>query len=409
MEKQKVVVAGVDTHKDIHVLCVLDDLGQKINEGSFKADVNGYAELARAIGSPDSCIAVGVEGTSSYGAGLTAHLIALGFTVYEVLRPKRDKRRIGTDKNDSVDAERAARNVLAGNELSIPKSQDGWVGSLRFLWASRKTAIQASTSAMNAVKGLLASAPESIRLQFPEGNPHEMMSTLSRTRSRDDIVEDGAIAGLRSLARLWLEAKQQAESLSIRIRTLLEEHAPALLGVYGCGTSSAAALAVAAGDNPERMQNEASFAALCGVSPIEASSGKTIRHRLNRGGNRQANCALYRIAVVRMRYDEKTKAYVQKRLQCGKSIKEIIRCLKRYIAREIYHTLLNPMNSTVQCKAFSLTRKYLGLSQAEIAISLNVSAATISNIERGVYRNNDLEERYSKLLNGLDKSHVICT
>lgn len=409
MEEQRMVAAGVDTHKDVHVLCVLDEFGRKVAEGSFRADSHGYGELAGAVGDPSHCIAMGVEGTVSYGAGLTKYLTDNGFVVYEVLRPKRDKRRLGSSKNDSIDAERAARDVLASKGLSIPKSQDGWVGSLRFLWASRRTAVQISTSTMNATKGLLASSPESIRARFSKQDPREMMESLSRARSRTDIVENGVVTALKSLAKLWLEAKKQSEMLNTSINALLEEHAPALLEVFGCGPNTAAALAIAVGDNPERMRSEASFASLCGVSPIEASSGKTVRHRLNRGGNRQANWALYQIAVVRMRYDERTKGYVEKRQGEGKSAKEIIRCLKRYIAREIYQVLLNPKNTSTKNKVLAKERRDASVKQGVVAKSLGVSVATISNIERGVYRNKGLEEQYSEWLKNYQNAPTNCT
>lgn len=312
------VIAGVDTHKDVHVLCLLDGLGRKIWSGSFGADPEGYDRLAEAIGDPGSCAVVGVEGTASYGAGLTRRLVELGYNVVEVLRPKRDKARPGEGKSDPLDAERAARKAASGRGCSVPKSQDGWVEAVRQLYVARRLAVATSTSCVACAKSMLTTAPGALRERFRgRERPKDLMPLLARGRKAGDALEESVLASLRSVAAVWKEARSQVESLDERIRALLEANAPALLGVEGCGTTTAAALVVAAGDNPGRLKGEAAFSMMCGASPIPASSGKTDRHRLNRGGNRQANWALYEIAIKRMAYDERTRRYVARRTSEG--------------------------------------------------------------------------------------------
>jgi len=406
----KMVIAGVDTHKDTHVLCLLDGLGRKMSVASFSADPAGYDELARAIGSPEGCMVVGVEGTASYGAGLARRLAELGYNVVEVLRPKRDKRRPGEGKDDPLDAERAARRAASGHGCSVPKSQDGWVEAVRQLYVARRIAVATSTSCVNCAKSMLTTAPGALRERFRGiEQAKELMPRLARRRRADDPLEEAALAALRSVAKVWEEAREQADSCERRMRELLDANAPALLGLEGCGTTTAAALVVAAGDNPDRMKSEAAFAMLCGACPIPASSGRTERHRLNRGGNRQANWALYEIAVKRMAHDGKTKEYVEKRTADGKSKKETIRCLKRYIAREVYHALLdpNPEGAAPKGPALARMRREAHLTQRQVASELGVSAAALSNLERGKRRSTRLEARYYALLHKRKASQIV--
>lgn len=398
-ETKDVVFAGVDTHKELHALCLLDGLGKKFFEGMFRADEAGYAAMADAIGDPSRCAVVGVEGTGSYGAGLTSYLLERGYDVREVLRPKKEKRRRGSSKNDFLDAERAARDAASGKAKALPKAQDGWVMALRNLSAAERLATKTSTAAVNAAKSLLITAPEGIRAKYRGMGTAKMMSSLSRKRATGDPVEDALYASLRTLAIMWKTSKEQAKSAAKSMKALLQEHAPALMEVYGCGTMAAAALAMSAGDNPERMGSKDSFASLCGVSPVEASSGKVVRHRVNLGGDRQANCALYRIVIVRMKYDDRTRAYVEKKTAEGKSKKEIIRCLKRYVANEVYRALMNP-GRVVENRGSDLrkTRQQLNLTQSDVAGMLEVTPCRISKIERGTNKDPKLEKRYRELL-----------
>ena len=277
------VVAGVDTHKDAHVPCVLDALGRKIGEASFPATAEGYRELARSIGDPGGCLAVGVKGTCSFGAGLATHLLESGFNVVEVLGPKRDRRRRGSQKNDFVDAERAARTAMAGDGASVPKSRDGWAEAARPALRAREILVRTQTQAMNAAKALPSTAPEPIRARYPGLDGKNLMKSLKRRGpATGDPITDTLLAALSSLAATWLDAGPRASELKARMEALVRGLAPAMLEIEGCGVLSAVELGVAAGDNPRRMRSEASFAMLCGASPIEASSGRTVRHRLNR-------------------------------------------------------------------------------------------------------------------------------
>lgn len=408
MELGKTVIAGVDTHKDRHVLCLLDGLGRKVFSASYPADECGYRQLAEAIGNPDCCLVVGVEGTASFGAGLSAHLGFLGYPVVEVLRPKRDKRRKGRGKNDEIDAEIAARNAAAGTGTSIPKSHDGWVEGLRTLMVARDLETQAATKAMNAVKSLLVTAPDDFRAKYRQYNGSGLMERLSRSRTGSgDVALDALAAALKSLARTWLELERKSLDLMRLIGELLSENAPALLEMPGCGPINAADLAIAAGDNPERLGSESAFAALCGTSPIEASSGKVIRHRLNRGGNRSANRALHMIVVSRMSFDERTVAYIERRTSEGKTKRETMRCLKRYVAREVYSILLDP-TATKYPKGNELTikRSVLGMSQKTIAEKLGVPNTRISEIEREKRLHLGIRVEYNRLLNTLLENQI---
>lgn len=283
------VVAGIDTHKRKHALCLLDGWGRKVFEGFFPADEKGYAELAEAIGSPEDCIVVGIEGTMSYGAGICRFLAGKGYDVVEVLGPESARKKKGANKDDLRDAERAARTAIAGDRVSVPKSGSGWVEGVRALMAARKLAVKTSTAATNAVKALLVTAPEQVKAKYAGMDTESMMKSLSRKCANEDPIENALRSSLRSFARMWLEAREQVDALEAEIEDLLNENAPALMAMEGCGAITAAQLAITTGDNPERMKNKDSFAALCGVSPIEASSGEKTRHRLNRGGDRQAN------------------------------------------------------------------------------------------------------------------------
>lgn len=400
MEDEMIVVAGVDTHKDKHVLCVLDELGRKVREGSFPATAKGYDELAAVIGPSSSCRVVGVEGTCSFGAGLTSRLQELGYDVVEVLRPKQDKRRKGSSKNDLIDAERAARNAAAGDGTPIPKSRDGWSESARPLLCARRALVATQTKVSNSVKALLNTAPEPVRAKYSQLGNARMMAMLARkSRPTGDLVVDGLMTALRALASTWVDAGKKAEELEARIDDIVRSEAPALLEINGCGAINAATLGVAAGDNPERMGSESSFSMLCGASPIEASSGKVIRHRLNRGGNRKANQALHAIVINRMRYDERTAEYVRRRTEDGKSKREIIRCLKRYVAREVYHALISPKKTRhASGRSLKDRRVATGLTQKQVASALGTESIRISEMETERRKCFDLRDAYDIFL-----------
>ena len=253
------IYAGVDTHKDFHVLVILDSLGRPVSSGSFSASEEGYKRLAKEIGDPSGCLAVGMEGTTSYGAGLCSYLMKSGYAVFEVLRPKKEKRRIGEGKTDSIDAERAARAVAAGKGV-VPKSHNGWVEGLRALTVARSIHVSAMTSVANAVGSLLVSAPEQVRAKYGPLKGAGLYRKLGSCRpNAEDDVAGPLLASLKALARTWLELDEKASQLEGAMRRLIEAKAPALLQARGCGAANAAELAISAGDNPERIPSEAKF------------------------------------------------------------------------------------------------------------------------------------------------------
>ncbi len=338
------VVLGVDTHLDFHVVAVvLDRLGRRLGESKVPTTLKGYRNLlcwAEGFG-PVRC--AGVEGTGSYGAGLARHLRAAGIAVVEVERPKRRHLRRSRGKSDPKDAEAAARAVLAGEAAGVPKSGDGKVEMIRTLRSARRSAVKARVQAANLLKAILLTAPEELRQRLRGTPTKELAAVAARFRPGGDPedVEAATRFALRSVARRHQALSEEIAELDAQLERLVAQAAPGLVRLPGVGTHHAATLLVLAGDNPQRLRSEASFASLCGVSPIEASSGKVVRHRLNRGGNRDANRALHMVCVVRMGSDRRTKAYVARRLVEGKSKWEIMRCLKRYIAREVYRVLLS--------------------------------------------------------------------
>jgi transposase len=339
------VILGVDTHLDFHVAVAVDHLGRRLGEASVPTTAKGYERLlswAEDLG-PVRC--AGVEGTSSYGAGLARHLGAKGIEVLEVERPKYRRRssRRNLEKSDPSDAEAAARAVLAGEASGVPKSGNGTVEMIRALRAARRSAIKARTQAANQLQGLRVTAPEQLRRRLRGLSTKELVSVAARFRLGDDPRDVPAATrfALRSVARRYETLSAEIAELEAHLDRLVAQVAPELVSLPGIGTENAATLLIVAGDNPQRLGSEASFANLCGVAPIEASSGKVVRHRLNRGGNREANRALYMICLARMRRDRRTKEYVARRTAEGKSKREIIRCLKRYVAREVYRVLIS--------------------------------------------------------------------
>jgi len=337
-----VIVVGIDTHKDVHVGVALDHLGRLLSQQSVPTTPAGLRTLvswAQRIGGPRLW---GVEGTGSYGATLTRLLRASGETVFEVSRPTRRLRR-DRGKSDPIDADAAARAVLAGQFLGVPKATDEVSESLRQLRATRRAAVKARTQAGNMLQALLITAPADLRATLDVGTLRERMLRCARLRpGAPGQPREAAKTALRSTARRWLHLDEEINELGSLIADLTAEAAPALLGQFGVGPDVASALLIAAGGASDRLRTEASFAALCGVNPIPASSGKTHRHRLNRGGDRQANAAIHAVALVRMRSDPRTRAYAARRTADGLSRRDIMRCLKRYIARELYPFLAVP-------------------------------------------------------------------
>lgn len=330
------VVLGVDTHKDVHVAAVLTSLGLLLDTSSFPTTAKGYRQLlawARGFGAVNRA---GVECTGSYGAALSRQLCSEAVTVIEVNRTDRGNRR-RRGKSDTIDAETAARAVLSGRATAIAKSGDGQVEMVRMFKLAKASAIKSRGQAINQLKAILVRADPALRESMSGLRNPALLRHCAQLDHLDPSDPASAAAfTLRLLARRILELTSEIDELNTHIAATIDARAPQLLQRYGVGPDTAAALLLAAGDNPERLTSEASFAALCGVSPIEASSGKTHRRRLNRGGDRQANSALYTITIARLRWDKRTQDYVRRRVAEGKTRREAIRCLKRYIAREIY-------------------------------------------------------------------------
>ncbi len=333
------VVIGVDTHQDKHVAVAIDRQGVRLEELRTVATTNGYEELERWSLGLGEIQAFGIEGTGSYGAGVTRYLTRRGHTVVEVNRPDRSTR-YRKGKSDSTDAEMAARAVLAGVADATPKSGEGEVEMIRMLKSAKDSAVKARTQAINQMKALVVTAPAELR-ETLDGLAAGALVTRCKSFRTGRL--DGPLAAarytLRSLARRYRQLSKEVHDLEAELDRLTRTAAPALVDGFGIGPDTAATLLIAAGSNPDRLHSEAAFASLCGVNPIPASSGKTNRHRLNRGGHRQANAALHRIVVVRLRYDPRTQSYMRRRTREGMSKAEIIRCLKRYVAREVFSAL----------------------------------------------------------------------
>ena len=337
------VVIGVDTHKDQHVAVAIDWRGVRLSEFHLPATTCGYGRLERWSRSMGEIHAFGIEGTGSYGAGVARFLMNRGYRVIEVNRPDRSVRH-RKGKSDPVDAEMAARAVLAGVADSTPKSGDGEVEMIRMLKSARDSAVKARTQAANQMKALVVTAPADLRDTLNGLTTNALAKRCRNFRpSRLDNPKMAAKYALRSLARRYRQLSDEIKNLEAELERLTWSIAPALLNAFGVGPDTAATLLIAAGSNPERLRSEAAFASLCGVNPIPASSGKTNWHRLNRGGDRQANAALHRIVVVRLCYDPRTQAYMHRRTAEGMTKREVIRCLKRYVAREVYSIIQKPI------------------------------------------------------------------
>lgn len=343
------IVGGVDTHSRTHHAAVITAHGARVADAQFPATVAGYRALLAWLGGFGRLFAVGVEGTNSYGAGLTRHLHAAGVNVIEVNRPDRRQRR-SKGKSDPLDAYAAAEAVLAERATATPKLGTGIGESIRALHTTRAGAVKARTATINTLRNMLVTAPAGLREHLAAHTTAALITACAELDTSGDTAdpEVGVRLALVSLARRYQQLDSEITTLEQTMHALVERAAPALLELRGVGTETAAQLLVTVGDNPDRITSEAGFAALCGVAPVPASSGKTHRHRLSRGGDRQANRALHIIACSRLRHCTRTKAYKQRRAEQQLSNKDILRCLKRYLAREIYKTLTSTNTPTNQ-------------------------------------------------------------
>ena len=390
------VVIGADTHLDTNHLAVITDAGQPLADAEFPTSPAGYEDALRWARSFGSIVIAGVEGTSSYGAGLTRVLQAAGIEVAEVSRPDRAARR-RQGKSDPLDAYAAARAALAGDRVAVPK--DAHTSALRALLSARRSAVKAHTAATNQIHALLVTAPAELRERYRRHSITALVTALARCRpaTHRDPTTVAVLTAAKALACRAEFLERQKRDLTAQLDVLVGQINPALRAAHGVGPDTAAQLLVTAGTNPHRLRNEASLAALCGAAPVPASSGKITRHRLSRGGDRAANNALYRIALVRMSAHPQTRDYVRRQEANGRTKKEILRLLKRAIAREVFKLLTRPAPID-DYSDLRPARQAKNITLAAVAHYFGVPIITVSRLERGHQRNDTLANNYRQWL-----------
>ncbi|WP_433889526.1 IS110 family transposase [Streptomyces sp. CA-111067] len=388
------VFGGVDSHTDTIHVAVISENGGHLADAEFPTIAAGYAAAVTFLTVHGNVIAIGVEGTSSYGAGFTRTARSHGHQVIEVNRPDKAERR-RTGKSDPIDAYAAARAALSGRATSSPK--DDTVAGIRALHNTARSAVKARTAALNQIGQVLVTAPEAIRAKYGHLKGTDRTEALARLRPAGDALHTAVLTALKSLARRVKDLTAEHQALTRALDSEVSAHNPGLRAAHGVGPDTAAQLLITAGGNPERMRTEASFAALCGAAPVPASSGRTNRHRLSRGGDRTANSALYRIALVRMSSDARTRAYVARQTAAGRTKKEIIRLLKRAIAREMFRCLTTTVTipGTADLRPMRQTRN---ITLTAVAQHFGVWPTTISRLERGLTRDDDLARTYRNWL-----------
>ncbi len=359
------IAVGIDTHAEVNVAAVIDQVGRELGHASFDTTPAGHRRLEAWARSMGHIEIVGIEGTGVYGAGICAQLTGAGLVVVEVDRPDRRSRRF-EGKSDPIDAYAAARAALSGRACGTPKTRDGNVEMIRVLRVARTSAVKARAVALTQLKAVITTAPEPLRSDLrgldgatllarchglrPTRGPAPAPSPHAKRPPPAGRLADPTAATKATLSRLARRIEQldhERRDIDDDLDELTTETAPTLVGLFGVGTDIASQLLTTAGDNPDRITTSAAFAMLCGVAPIPATSGKTTdRHRLNRGGDRGANAALYRITMCRLRYHEPTQAYRDRIRQRGKTNTEAIRILKRSIAREVYQAIKTDLTTT---------------------------------------------------------------
>ncbi|MBO0915123.1 IS110 family transposase [Streptomyces laculatispora] len=347
MADEITVVGGIDTHTDLHQAAVIDSIGRHLATEQFETTPAGYQRLLNWLQSHGEVLAVGIEGTGAYGAEIARFLTANSVTVVEVDRPDRKARR-DKGKSDPIDAYGAATAVLSGRAGGTPKARNGIVEAIRALRVVRKSAVKARTQTINQIRTLIVTAPSVVRDKLRGLSTRELVDALARSRPGSEF-DDPACAvriALRRFARRYQALAEEIKDADKEIGPLVTHTAPRLIALPGVGPETASQLLTSAGDNPDRLRSEAAFAHLCGAAPVPASSGRTNRHRLNRGGDRAANNALHTIVLVRMKYDRRTQEYVARRTAQGMTKKDVIRCLKRFVAREIFRHLPHVIHTT---------------------------------------------------------------
>ena len=398
MTESTLVVAGADTHLDTIHVAAISMTGALIGDREFPTTRAGYIAAIRFLTSLGQVQRIGVEGTASYGAGLTRALTAAGIEIVEVSRAVKSTRRL-KGKSDPLDAYSAARTALAGDGLAIPK--DDATAGLRALHIARRSAVKHRTAVINQLKAMLVSAPDAVREKYRGLTTLRLIEAIARCRpdALSDPWAQSMLIAAKMLAQRVQFLETQAEELETQIDALVTDANPGLRAAYGVGADTAAQLLITAGANPHRLHSEAAFAALCGVAPVPASSGKTTRHRLSRGGDRAANNALHRIALVRLSHHQPTKDYAKRQLQAGhsKSKMEVLRKLKRAIAREIFK-LLTRQIAVPEYADLRLARQAKNITVTAAANHFGLWPTVISRIERGQQRDDQFAETYRNWL-----------
>lgn len=387
------VIAGVDTHADTDHAALITTTGQHLADREFPTTPDGYARMAGFLASHGRLLRTGVDGTSSYGAGITRVLQATGIEVVEVIRPTRTQRRRG--KSDPIDAYAAAAATLTGEYLPIPKQAGGDMDAIRALMTARRSAVKARGDAIRQITSLLVTAPIEVRQRFRRLSDTILIRTLAMTQPGPAITDttSAVLTALRTLTRRHQQLTSEIGDLEANLGTLVTRTNPALRAAHGVGPVVAAHLLATAGDSPERITNQAAFAALTGTSPTPAPSGRTDKWRLNRGGDRQANSALHQIALVRLSSDPPTRAYAAKKRTEATTTKETLRCLKRAIAREMYSHLTRPQPVPTIDDLRPL-RQSRNVSLETAAAHVNRWATDLSRLERGLRRDDQFTKQY---------------
>lgn len=389
------VIGGIDTHADTIHVAAIDEHGRDLGDCEFPTTPAGYAAALAFLTAFGDLALIGIEGTSSYGVGIARAAHESGIRVREVTRPDRAHRRM-RGKSDPIDAYQAARAVLAGRAEAAAK--DPAIEPLRALVNARRSAVKAASAAMHQIHQMLVNAPDAVREKYRNLTNYRLIEALCASRpGGNDRAARHVLVSLKVLAQRHRFLWEQADALEADIALIVADLNPGLLAAYGVGPNTAAQLLITAGGNPDRLRDEASFAALCGTAPVQASSGKNSRYRLSRGGDRAANSALHTIALVRMSCDPRTRDYVRLQRDRGRSSAEILRMLKRAIVREIFRCLTQTV--TVPLIAdLRPTRQSKNITLQTVATHFGVWPAHISEIERGVRRDDQLAQTYREWL-----------
>jgi len=386
------VIGGIDTHADTIHVAAIDPWGRELGDMEFPTTPVGYRQALDFLTGHGEVTGVGIEGTSSYGTGITRAAVDAGLEVFEVVRPERSVRR-REGKSDPLDAYQAAHAVLTGRATAAAKTAD--ITALRALHNARRSAVKARAAAQVQIGQQLVTSPVRLREKYRDLTPKRLIKLLASCRpgNHADLEERLVLTALKSIAQRHQCLTEEIVKLDAELTALIEHTAPHLLHLHGVGNTTAAQLLITVGGNPDRLRSEASFAALCGTAPVPASSGKTTRHRLSRGGDRRANSALHTIALARMRNHPPTKQFVQRHRGRGRSTPEILRILKRAIAREMFKQLTRP-HQDLGVGDLRPARQAKNITIDAAATALGLAPITISRTERGRFITPEVVTRY---------------